>query len=226
VASPGALVRKVSELLGIVEATIVQHDRNLVVAGLRSKRGRGNSAARMTFRDAAHLLVAVLGSHHVKDSAETVRRYMETRLHKPTSIGYGETTVAALINLPADHSFVDALETLLAAAGDGSLEKAMYDDIAEFEGEKIGYPPIIEITVQTPVQLGDISIRGAGNGMNGHGRYGLPNPWDEHQTLHPPAAEVDDWERKVDEYHIETDLTQYRQITAKTILQIGQLLRT
>ena len=79
VASPGELVRKFSELLGIAERTIVLHDRNLVVAGLRSKSGRGNSAARMTARDAAHLLVAVLGSSHVKDSAETVRRYKETR---------------------------------------------------------------------------------------------------------------------------------------------------
>jgi len=70
VASPGELVRKFSQLLGIAEPTIVLHDRILVVAGLRSKSGRGNSAARMTARDAAHLLVAVLGSGHVKDSAE------------------------------------------------------------------------------------------------------------------------------------------------------------
>src|ERR1700730_6814059 len=62
VASPGELVRKVSELLGLAEPTIVLHDRNLVVAGLRSKSGRGTSAARMTARDAAHLLVAVLAS--------------------------------------------------------------------------------------------------------------------------------------------------------------------
>jgi len=82
VASPGELVRKLSELLGIAERTIVLHDRNLVVAGLRSKGGRGTSAARMTARDAAHLLVAVLGSSHVKNSAETVRRYKETRFHK------------------------------------------------------------------------------------------------------------------------------------------------
>jgi hypothetical protein len=98
VASPGELVRKFSELLGIAEPTIVLHDRNLVVAGLRSKSGRGNSAARMTARDAAHLLVAVLGSSHVKDSAETVRRYKETRFHKSVSGGYDDSTIAALWN--------------------------------------------------------------------------------------------------------------------------------
>ena len=143
-ASPGELVRKFSELLGIAEPTIVLHDRNLVVAGLRSKSGRGNSAARMTARDAAHLLVAVLGSSHVKDSAETVRRYKETRFHKSASGGYDDSTIAALRNLPPDHSFVDAIEALIAAAADGSLEPATYVITAEVEGEKFGYEAIIE----------------------------------------------------------------------------------
>jgi hypothetical protein len=223
VVSPGELVSKVSALLGISEPTIVQHDRNLVVAGLRSKSGRGTSAARMTPRDAAHLLVAVLGSHYVKDSAQTVRSYGETRLHKTMSEGYGHSSVAALINLPRGHSFVDTLEALIAAAADASLQHAMYADIAEFRGEKIGFPPIIEITVQTPHQIGDLSIRGSE--MIGHGRYGLPNPWDQHQTSHPPAEEVEAWRRKTEEYHVDTDLTQYRQITAKSIIGIGELLR-
>src|ERR1700674_2420539 len=159
VASPGELVRKFSELLGIAEPTIVLHDRNLVVAGLRSKSGRGNSAARMTARDAAHLVVAVLGSSHVKDSAETVRRYKETRFHKSVSGGYDDSTIAALRNLPPDHSFVDAIEALVAAAADGSLETAMCFSVVEIHGKKTGHLAIIEITVQTPGQLGDISIR-------------------------------------------------------------------
>jgi hypothetical protein len=221
VASPGGLVRKFSELLGIAEPTIVLHDRNLVVAGLRSKSGRGNSAAQMTPRDAAHLLVAVLGSSHVKDSAEAVRRYRETRFHKSASRGYDDSTIAALRNLPPDHSFVDAIEALVAAAAaDGSLQAAMYDSMVEFEGKKIGDPPIIEITVQTPGQLGDISIGGGG-----HGRYVLPDPFDQRPTLHPPAKEVEAWRRKLNEYHAASDLTQYRRVTAKTILELGQILR-
>ena len=224
-ASPGELVRKLSELLGIAERTIVLHDRNLVVAGLRSKGGRGNSAARMAARDAAHLLVAVLGSSHVKDSAETVRRYRETRFHKSASGGgYDDSTIAALRNLPPDHSFVDAVEALIAAAADGSLETAMEVYVSEIEGEKIGYEAIMEITVQTPGLLGDISIRGGG--ASGHGRYGLPNPYDQHQSLHPPTEEVDAWKQKVKDYYVESDLTQYRKVTAKTILELGQILCT
>ena len=223
VASPGELVRKFSELLGIAERTIVLHDRNLVVAGLRSKSGRGNSAARMTARDAAHLLVAVLGSSHVKDSAETVRRYKETRFHKSASSGgYDNSTIVALRNLPPDHSFVDAVEALIATAAEGSLETAMEVYVSEIEGEKIGYEAIIEITVQTPGQLGDISIRGGD--ASGHGRYGLPNPYDQHQSLHPPSEEVDAWKRKVNDYQVESDLIQYRKVTAKTILELGKLL--
>jgi len=219
VASPGELVRKFSELLGIAEPTIVLHDRNLVVAGLRSKSGRGNSAARMTARDAAHLLVAVLGSSHVKDSAETVRRYRETRFHKSGSGGYDDSTIAALRNLPPDHSFVDAIEALIAAAAAGSLE--LYINVSEIEGQKIGYEAIVEITVQTPGQLGDISIRGGD--ASGHGRYGLPDPYDQHQSLHPPIEEVDAWKQKANDYYVKSDLTQYRMVTAKTILELGKI---
>jgi hypothetical protein len=221
-ASPGELVCKVADLLGISEPTIVQHDRNLVVAGLRSKSGRGTSAARMTPRDAAHLLVAVLGSHHVKDSAQTVRRYSETRLHKTLSEGYEDSSIAALKNLQPDHSFLDAVEALITAAAEGSLQHAIYEDLPEMEGRKIGFFPIIEITVRTPNQIGDLSIRGAG--MSGHGLYGLPNPADQHQTSHPPVEEMEAWRQKAREYHVDIDLTQYRQITAKTILGIGELL--
>ena len=222
-ASPGELVWKVSELLGISEPTIGQHDRNLVVAGFRSKSGRGTSAARMTPRDAACLLVAVLGSEQVKNSAQAVQRYSETRLHKTTSDGYAHSAVEVLINLHPDHSFVDALEGLIATAADGSLQHAMYQDIEEFRGEKIGFPPIIEVTVQTPGQIADLSIRGTT--MTGYGRYCLPDPRDQHQTLHLPAAEVEAWRAQPVEHHVATDLTQYRQVTDKTILGLGEVLR-
>jgi hypothetical protein len=231
VASPGQLVSKVSELLGISEATIVQHDRNLVVAGLRSKSGRGPSAARMTARDAAHLLVAVLGSHHVKDSVQSVRGYRETRLSKYLSIGYQDSSIAALTSLPPEHSFVDAVEALVAAAADGSLGRAIYDAIDEIQGEKIGFPPIIKISVQSPHQVGDISLGGgetgiARPGLSGYGRYALLDPWSKHESLEIPAEELEAWRKKAEEYHIATDLTQVRQISAKTILAVGELLRS
>jgi hypothetical protein len=218
VASPGELVRKVSELLGIAEPTIVLHDRNLVVAGLRSKSGRGTSAARMTARDAAHLLVAVLGSGHVKDAAETVRRHRQALFHKSASGGYGDSSITALRDLPLDHSFVDAIEALIAAGADGSLERAMYDSRAEMSG----FAPIIEITVKTPGEVGDISIRGGD--ATGHGRYGPPGRLDHNQKSRLTAEEVDAWNQKFRDYYEESDLTQYRQVTAKTIMELGWML--
>jgi len=94
--------------------------------------------------------------------------------------------------------------------------------VSEIEGEKIGYEAIMEITVQTPGLLGDISIRGGG--ASGHGRYGLPNPYDQHQSLHPPSDEVEAWKKKANDYHVESDLIQYRKVTEKTILELGRLL--
>ena len=56
--------------------------------------------------------------------------------------------------------------------------------------------------------------------------YGLPNPYDQHQSLHPPSEEVDAWKQKVKDYYVESDLTQYRKVTTKTILELGQILCT
>jgi hypothetical protein len=144
----------------------------------------------MTARDAAHLLVAVLGSGHVKDAAETVRRHRQTLFHKSASGGYGDSSITALRDLPLDHSFVDAIEALIAAGADGSLERAMYDSRAEMSG----FAPIIEITVKTPGEVGYISIRGGD--ATGHGRYGPPGPLDHYQKSRLTAGEVDAWNQK------------------------------
>src|SRR5262245_51999266 len=85
-ATPGELVAAVSKLLGVPQPTVAQHDRNLVVAGLRSKSGRGRSAPKVTPRDAAHLLAAVMGSVMVKDSAEVVERFRITKSMNLTSL--------------------------------------------------------------------------------------------------------------------------------------------
>jgi hypothetical protein len=125
---------------GTARSRPILHHRNLVVAGLRSK-SRGNSAVRMTARDAAPLL-AVLACTQVRDSVEMVRGYSETYFHNITSGGYGDSPTAALQNLPPDHSFVDAIDALIAAAADDSLEPATYVITAEVEGEKFGYEAI------------------------------------------------------------------------------------
>ena len=77
-ASPGELVRTIAEVLGIPEATVTVLDRNLVVAGLRTKRGRGPSAAEVTTLDGARLLIAgILSPAPVTSTAEVVGWYSQ-----------------------------------------------------------------------------------------------------------------------------------------------------
>lgn len=140
-ATPGELVKVIASATGEDEATVAQHDRNLVVAGLRTRGGRGRSAAKVTSRDAAMLLTAVLGSHRVKDSAETARRYIETQEHHahwhkhyPDKLqGMGKANVwedyriPEMAALPLDHTFIDALEVLIALAAEGKLIRHLGD---------------------------------------------------------------------------------------------------
>lgn len=139
-ATPGELVKVIAASTGEDEATVTQHDRNLVVAGLRSKSGRGRSAAKVTARDAAVLLTAVLGSHRVKDSVETVRRYVETQEHRvwlqkhyPEDLEgrnanvWGDFCIPEMAALPPGHSFIDAMECLITLAADGKLLRYLGD---------------------------------------------------------------------------------------------------
>lgn len=61
-ASPGELVKCVAEVLHLPEQTVTLYDRQLAENGLRSRGGRGKSAAKVTATDAANLLIAILGS--------------------------------------------------------------------------------------------------------------------------------------------------------------------
>jgi hypothetical protein len=111
--TPGQLVNAVAIALNVPAETVVQHDRNLVVAGLRTKGGRGHSAPKVTPLDAARLVVAVLGSARVLDSVETARTFEQ-------AVYFGQDKErsfdAALMRLPDGHSFVEALAELIADA--------------------------------------------------------------------------------------------------------------
>lgn len=138
-ATPGELVKVIAATTGEDEATVAQHDRNLVIAGLRSKSGRGRSAAKVTTRDAAHLLTSVLGSHRVRDGVETVRRYLQTQEHHahwhqhyPDKLqGMGKANVweeygiPEMAALPRNHTFIDALTTLITLASEGRLVREL-----------------------------------------------------------------------------------------------------
>jgi hypothetical protein len=141
--TPGQLAKAVSVALDVSEETVVQHDRNLVVAGLRTKGGRGRSAPKVTYQDAARLLTATLGSVRTKDSVSTVKAFERTRFVPPTSFAerLAETRArgitkpgleltpdderkfserkfsdTAIMSLPKDHNFVEGLTALIRDA--------------------------------------------------------------------------------------------------------------
>jgi hypothetical protein len=135
--TPGQLVKAVSIALDVPEETVVQHDRNLVVAGLRTTGARGINAPPVTHLDAARLVAAVLGSVRVKDSALVVQRLEQNKFDSPKSFSERVAGLRAagamaefeadtsdrekfsdpaIMTLPPTHNFVDAIASLIGDA--------------------------------------------------------------------------------------------------------------
>ena len=165
-ATPGELVRDMAAAFGVSEATVAVHDRNLAIAGLRTKLGRGTSAAKMTPRDAANLTVAIMGSAEVRDSVIAVKRYAATRSAPPDIVKYkgrkpSVPQIPELITLPEGHTFTQALEAIYTAVISGSLARA-------FEKKLDGVPDHLhfynldqlEIGVHAPGARASIGLRG------------------------------------------------------------------
>src|SRR5438105_5022742 len=116
----------IAQILGIPEATVVQHDRNLATAGLRTKAGRGRSAAQVTSHDAANLLIAIGGAPisgaSVKESRRTCERYRLLRAYgKSGSFSRLRSRLPTLVRLPDKHSFGDAIATLINSIAAGKF---------------------------------------------------------------------------------------------------------
>ena len=145
-ASPGELVRTIAEVLGVPEATVTVLDRNLVVAGLRTKRGRGPSAAEVTTLDGARLLIAgILSPAPVTSTAEVVGWYSQLVAkpvpwrtfvpHQGPDDLYGADDDTwrdcqnwpSLGRLPAGHRFDDALAALMEDAH--HLKHVIYPEV-------------------------------------------------------------------------------------------------
>ena len=121
-ATPGQLVEALGEVLGISPASVTQYDRVLADNGLRSKGGRGTSAAKVTAVDAANLLLAVVASPlsgaPVREAARTCKTYgslieLESASWRENFPRFGLQSMAAL---PPRHSLRDALAALIEGA--------------------------------------------------------------------------------------------------------------
>lgn len=124
-ATPGQLVETMAAVLGLPQATVAQYDRQLSEAGLRSKGGRGRSAAKVTAGDAANLLLAILGSPvagaSIRPAPEASRAYgaLRERPSAGTQATFAKFGLRCISELPAEHSLADALTILIEQAGKG-----------------------------------------------------------------------------------------------------------
>jgi hypothetical protein len=154
-ATPGQLVKAMADALGISAATVGQYDRVLAENGLRSKAGRGLSAARVTAADAANLLIAIMGSPvsgaAIKDAALTCKVYgalpkYEKAAKRRTLRLLGAKKLAAL---PVRHSLRDGLIALIEEAMIGTMSP---------DGEKEHEPRGMTIELSGPPPRADISV--------------------------------------------------------------------
>lgn len=225
--SPGAFTLLLSALVGLPAETLAVIDRYLRTAGLRAKSGRGSGAAKITPRDAAHLLVALLGGGEPKNAVQAVRRYAATRQLGGGKSAYRKTGIAELAALSKDHSFIDALEALIGSAMSGSLSELMTSEAKKVRGRKADGAPIIDVAALTPGTVGDIRLAGLPSGETASVRYALPSPWDgKPRGYAPPEADVEAWEASVKKHRggDDVDMETYRRISARTIVRIAEAL--
>ena len=234
-ASPGELVRKVAEVLGVPEPTVTVHDRNLVTAGLRTKGGRGRSAAKMTTIDAANLLLAVAGSSMVKKTVPTVEEYADlpsrggevskqTDAHSfdiegnpPPTWELSGFPIPSLQALSESHGFRDALVALIEAAADGSLRTAIESlPIETGQGYRIPNPWVIQVIMWG--HYPQAAVRIYCKGFYEFHNYADKIPIDRDA--------MKKWEEEDRRKYGGGDLDQIREFSAKTIFAIGDLLKS
>ena len=164
-ATPGQLVQVMADTLGISKATVTQYDRVLAEKGLRSMGGRGTSAARITSRDAANLLIALAASPILGLSAKDAAANCEAYASLPvlgdvnaTRKNFAKFGLQTLADLPKWHSFGEALSALIDAAARGEVFKLPggkpHSLNTLFELRFIGPPRRVEIFVDGTKDFG------------------------------------------------------------------------
>ena len=111
-ATPPELMQAVSEATGVALPTVVDMDRRLVKAKLRTKGGRGLNAARMTPLDAARLDTQRfwLACSRTQPRRQILRYYEQTRPGQVTGSNsglFGNIGLDDLAELAPGHGFVE-----------------------------------------------------------------------------------------------------------------------
>jgi hypothetical protein len=211
VATPAQLVEALSEATGVPMPTVVDIDRKLVAACLRTKSGRGLSVAHMRALDAARLITAILAAPQANQSAAAVKRYAETQADPERSSDgfFAATGIKDLAALPPRHSFVEALAALIDSATVGDLRKLTGAATEEVR-------PRIEVFAFTQATYGRIRIFGLPNGRAALVEYVQARSVTRARAGKAPRTKGDG--------AVRGDLEQSRRITERTILSVSKIL--
>lgn len=229
-ATPGELVKAVADVLGIPEATVVVHDRNLVTAGLRTKGGRGRSAAVMTAHDAATLIIAIVGSSAVKDTVAAWNDYSTLpaktcEARSKDGRRYDQSPrwllpgllLDGIRNLGEGHTFLEALTEIIRAAADGSLKSAIDAISPDMKGSyTIPKRFRIEVTLFGPYPQASIRISATPPGIFETINY---------TAMPTNAHEIEEMQGELQTKYT-GDLNQVRYFSQRTIFAIGTVIAT
>lgn len=210
------LIPTLAGVLGIPDTAVEGYAKSLRKGGMISSGGRGPGGALMTPRDCARLLFAILEGRPTS-AVLSLEEYEATRRVKQSG-DYSATNVTALTNLPECHSFIDALEALIAATVDGSILSGLV--FSEGDGSNM----LIFVKVHSPGVYGAISMWPKNNDSGNLVKVEYSIPFPEERTQGDNEKQ-----RRGALYKYgstsKPDLMQYREVTTRTILALANLLK-
>lgn len=221
-----------ASVLAVPQTTVDQIDRVLAEAGLRRMGGRGNSAARMSFDDAANELIAVaaapVSGAFVKDAAKNCLNYASLRVSKQDARPWfdGKYPVPQIAALPADHTVGDVLRAILEASASGDLQAAVTKYYGEDTNTRIASiaPRTVEFMFIGPFPQVRVKLGRPGNGED----YGAVEEkiYIEEYDGGTDLGQLTAWNAQMtNKYGEHGDLEQIRIFTVRTILSIGKLFK-
>jgi hypothetical protein len=220
-ATPGQLVKCIAEALSIPEPTVVQYDRLLAENGMRSKGGRGTSAAKVTPVDAANLLIAILGSPVAGASIKPAIEVCKTYGRLPVKLGGNSQTLkmsrklgfSTVAKLSPSHTLRDGLAALIegACVGESLIISAEDEEGGPLTGPDNDW--FVGITLDGPTPWAQIII----DASLGEGRPAETARFVYHSVKRDRDGGF--WAPRGS-----GDLHQSRYITFRTIRRIGALL--
>lgn len=154
VATLEKLVAAIADVEGIDAERVRAIARAMREADLIATRGRGKSAAPMSERDAANLLIAVNVADTARTAPEMVKRYRRLRASSKTWRAYFGTEFEKLLSAARTGTMADVVADLVRLApGCSALASNRYD-AEEYEIEIRFRKPISEVTLYVTAPRG------------------------------------------------------------------------